>query len=64
MGMTGMGREKAQTAQRGKVATKDFERERTEKTEGKNFTKNALLLAGVWGLTGAGMGLVCKRIKL
>jgi hypothetical protein len=30
--------------QRGGAATKDFEQERTEKTEGTSFAKNALFL--------------------
>ncbi len=38
------GREESQTPQRGRAANKDFEQERTEKTEGTDFAQNALLL--------------------
>src|SRR5580658_1240112 len=40
----GIRREKARKARRGRGAAKDFEQERTEKTDRKNFAKNALFL--------------------
>jgi hypothetical protein len=42
--MNGIRREKTRKAQRGKVTIKDFEQERTEKTERENFAENALCL--------------------
>jgi hypothetical protein len=42
--INGISREKAQKAQRGGAATKDFEQEQTEKTERTSFAKNAFFL--------------------
>jgi hypothetical protein len=43
-GINGIRREKTRKARRGRGAAKVFEQERTEKTERKNFAKNALFL--------------------
>ncbi len=43
-GINGVRREKEQMTERGRAATQDFEQEQTEKTERKNFAKNALYL--------------------
>ncbi len=42
--VNGITRDKAQKAQGGRVAIKDFEQERTEKTERKNVAENAVFL--------------------
>ena len=43
-GINGIAREKAEITQRGRAATQDFEQEQTEKTERRNFAKNALFV--------------------